>query len=549
MSAQPSRLPPAPAPRTRSRGLDTVVLALGSLLLVAFVLRAARDTGDGAAQRLFATWVSDAIVLCAAVVCTRRAALDRRDRAMWAFAAAGIASWGLGNAYFEHALAAGVSLTNPSPADVGYIGFYPFMYAAVIAARRRDGAHLSAGLWLDGAIAAVACATFGAAFVLGPVVTDTAGESLAGALTNIAYPIGDLTLLAMLLVTSATVGWRGSRGLLLLAAGMAIFAIADTLYLVQNAQDTYRPGGVLDSGWLLALLAIAAGAAYSAARPDPRRVQPNPAVSRERAIVPVAAGLAALLILSLQPLASFNAAGQICAAATLALVLTRMAFSQRETAQLLIEREREASEDPLTGLANRRVLLGDLARAADASADREQQALLVLFDLDGFKAYNDAFGHSAGDELLVQIGTSLRHAVGEDGRAYRIGGDEFCALLSTATQDECQVATPTTPAGERTEDGESGFRADRLGEQIARAMTVKGAAFSITASFGCAAMPDDGTDAATLLRRADEQMYARKADLYAGRTEPYANIRSCVGPTSASKPTAAAGSPATATPR
>jgi diguanylate cyclase (GGDEF)-like protein len=531
MSAQPSSSAETRPQGVRSRRLDTVVLALGALLLAAFVLRAASSSGAGAAQRLFATWISDAIVLCAAVVCTRRAVLDRRDRAMWAFAAAGIASWGLGNAYFEHSLTAGVALPNPSPADIGYLGFYPFMYAAVIAARRRGDAHLSAGLWLDGAIAAAACATFGAAFVLEPVVADTAGESLAGALTNVAYPIGDLTLLAMLVVTSATVGWRGSRGLLLLAAGMAVFAVSDTLYLVQNAEDTYRPGGILDAGWLLALLAIAAGAAYSAARPDPRRAQPSPAVSRERAIVPVAAGLAALLILSLQPLASFNVAGQICAAATLALVLTRMAFSQRETVQLLIAREREASEDPLTGLANRRVLLGDLARAADAAADGGPQALLLMFDLDGFKAYNDGFGHSAGDELLVHIAATLRGALGEDGRAYRIGGDEFCALLSA----------PSHRASES--DG----NADRLGERLASAMAVSGASFAVTASFGCAAMPRDGTDAATLLRHADAQMYARKANRYAGRTDPYANIRSCAGPPSASKPTAAAGSPATAT--
>src|SRR5213078_2587577 len=55
---------------------------------------------------------------------------------------------------------------------------------------------------------------------------------------------------------------------------------------------------------------------------------------------------------------------------------------------------------------------------------------LVLFDLDGFKLYNDTFGHPAGDRLLAQLARQLEQAVGEHGRAYRLGGDEFCALLS-----------------------------------------------------------------------------------------------------------------------
>ena len=60
--------------------------------------------------------------------------------------------------------------------------------------------------------------------------------------------------------------------------------------------------------------------------------------------------------------------------------------------------------------------------------------MLLLFDLNGFKRYNDTFGHPAGDELLVRLGRQLREAVGEDGTAYRIGGDEFCLLLTCAEE-------------------------------------------------------------------------------------------------------------------
>jgi diguanylate cyclase (GGDEF)-like protein len=550
----------------RSRWLDTIVLGVGAALLAVFVLRALTGVGGQSAQRLCATWISDAIAFSAVIVCAHRAVLEQRDRAMWGFAALGIASWGLGNAYFEHSLSAGVSLPNPSPADIGYLGFYPLVYAAVIVARRRGGARLSAGLWLDGAIGMAACATLAAALVLEPVVNATAGESLAGALTNVAYPIGDLTLFAMLVFTTATVGWRGARGLVLLALGMAVFSISDTLYLVQNANGSYQAGGVLDAGWLLALMLIAAGAAL----PSVRLYARAPHAVGERAIVPSIAGLVALIVLSLQPLASAGAAGLACAGVTLALVLTRMALSQHETAQLLIAREREAALDSLTGLANRRILLRDVRRAAE-SASAAQPALLVLFDLDGFKAYNDTFGHGAGDGLLIRVATALREAVGEHGRAYRIGGDEFCALLASAS---------TVPPA-------------AVGERLAATMAQHGEGFSVTASFGCALAPADGSDTTVLLRRADDEMYTRKGRRRPGtesqvqdvliaalaelrrragtpqfdprvaqtldevlsraleRPEPiadqYANIRSCAGATSASDSTSNAGSPATAT--
>jgi diguanylate cyclase (GGDEF)-like protein len=472
--------------RDGARGADLALLSVGALLLAVFVLRALTGLGGATAQRLCATWVSDAIVLSAVLVCARRAMRDGLDRAMWTFAALGIASWGLGNAYFEHSLAAEVSLPNPSPADIGYLAFYPLVYLAVIAARRRGGAHLTAGLWLDGAIGMAACATLAAALVLDPVVQATAGESLAGALTNVAYPIGDLTLFTMLVFTTATVGWRRARGLVLLAIGMVAFSISDTLYLVQNADDTYQAGGVLDAGWLIALMLMAAGAALPSIRAHAHRTQ---AVA-ERVLVPSFAGLVALLVLALQPFVSVNAAGLACAGVTLALVLTRMAISQRETAQLLVAREREAAHDPLTGLANRRVLLEDLGHATD-TASVKRPTLLMLFDLDGFKAYNDTFGHSAGDGLLIRVATALREAIGERGRAYRIGGDEFCALLRT-------TASPGA-----------------IGEELAGSMAQHGEGFSVTASFGCAVAPADGAETTVMLRRADDEMYARK-----GRRRP-----------------------------
>ena len=84
----------------------------------------------------------------------------------------------------------------------------------------------------------------------------------------------------------------------------------------------------------------------------------------------------------------------------------------------------QALHDALTGLGNRRKLAEDLEKRLE---DR-RHSILVLFDLNGFKQYNDAFGHPAGDALLQRLATKLQAALSDDAAAYRLGGDEFCVL-------------------------------------------------------------------------------------------------------------------------
>jgi hypothetical protein len=90
-----------------------------------------------------------------------------------------------------------------------------------------------------------------------------------------------------------------------------------------------------------------------------------------------------------------------------------------------------ALSDPLTGLGNRRQLMLDLERKIEAASDADP-VWLLLFDLDGFKSYNDMFGHPAGDALLARLGKSLQTSVARHGTAYRMGGDEFCVIARPA---------------------------------------------------------------------------------------------------------------------
>ena len=147
----------------------------------------------------------------------------------------------------------------------------------------------------------------------------------------------------------------------------------------------------------------------------------------------------------------------------------------------------EAMTDPLTGLGNRRRLTSDLRAAFEEAAETAGSSLLLLFDLDGFKAYNDTFGHVAGDELLARLGQRLSRAVEGVGHAYRLGGDEFCAHLDLTHADP-----------------------DHLISAAAAALTETGPEFAIGASLGVVLLPQEADDTSRALMLADERMYANK---------------------------------------
>jgi diguanylate cyclase (GGDEF)-like protein len=167
---------------------------------------------------------------------------------------------------------------------------------------------------------------------------------------------------------------------------------------------------------------------------------------------------------------------------------TAKAVSERladENLHLLDASREEARTDALTGLANRRALIADLTAAL--GPDSGGGAILILFDLDGFKQYNDSFGHPAGDMLLQRLGVRLAAAVTPlGGTAYRMGGDEFC-VLAPAEDSERTVWTAWTALQER------------------------GDAFEVGSSYGIAELPEEASSVAMALHVADVRLYDDKA--------------------------------------
>ena len=149
----------------------------------------------------------------------------------------------------------------------------------------------------------------------------------------------------------------------------------------------------------------------------------------------------------------------------------------------LVTTTEEARTDELTGLPNRRALLEELKSRSDAN----EPFTLTLADLNGFKRYNDTFGHPAGDALLRRLGRRLAERCEPHAMVARLGGDEFCALFSAETP------------------------ADEAHALVTEALTDTGEGFCITASAGAAAAPIEARDPSALLRLADSRMYAAKA--------------------------------------
>ena len=166
-----------------------------------------------------------------------------------------------------------------------------------------------------------------------------------------------------------------------------------------------------------------------------------------------------------------------------ALVIVALAGVSLRTARR--ELEFQASTDGLMGLANRRELIADLGRRTRL-ATINQPLVLTLFDLNGFKNYNDTFGHPAGDTLLLRLASALAKAVAPLGaRAYRPGGDEFCVIADVAQQQAMEHAA-------------------------CRALSERGEGFEVSTAFGSVVIPHDAADATEALRKADEAMYAQK---------------------------------------
>lgn len=424
----------------------------------------------------------ESILQVAALLCIARGVLYAKERGAWIAIGVGCMAWGAGDIYFQAVLAQLKEIPIPSPADGGYLAFYPLVFAGATMLLRARSGRTGAAQWLDGLTAALAAAALSAAVGFATVLGSIGGRPLADAI-NLAYPFGDLIVLGVIAGALVVCGVHAGRAWPFAALGIGIFCLADALYLVHSAQGTYQVGSWFDVLWPagVVLLAIAAWSDP----PDRAARFRAQAGGLRRIALPLSFALVSIGLLLYAGSDHLNWASRILAAASLGIVLLRLGLTFREITRITAQRELESRTDALTGLGNRRALNADLAAVAQR-VTLVEAAVVATFDLDGFKHYNDTFGHQAGDALLTRLSTKLRESAPNSG-AYRMGGDEFCVLI----------------------EGREG-RFDDAVQRAAAALVEIGDGFTVRSSYGVAHMPAEACDAESALQLADQRMYDHK---------------------------------------
>lgn len=154
--------------------------------------------------------------------------------------------------------------------------------------------------------------------------------------------------------------------------------------------------------------------------------------------------------------------------------------------------EFQAVHDVLTGLPNRALLQDRLVQALATTARHRSQLAVLLLDLDHFKEINDTLGHQVGDKVLQEVGQRLLTLLREGDTVARLGGDEFALVLPGMNRNSATAL------------------AKQIQQTLAESFAVAGRSLYIGASIGIVTAPDEGLDASTLIRRADNAMYSAK---------------------------------------
>ena len=432
-------------------------------------------------------WGVDAFEVVTGALCILKAADLKRGRAVPALLGVGLLCWAAGDIVLTIQSLGGATPPSPSIADGFYLTFYPVTYVALMLLLRSSVKRFSLASWLDGAVAgfgaAAVCATFAFKDVL-----HHAGGSAAGVAVNLAYPVGDVLLLGLVVGGAAIVSGRRKLPWLLLAAGYALNTVGDIFNVLGS---TSHVATVLnDIAWPVAILlvSIAVWVRTPASRPSLSEEPPG-------FVLPALAAASALLILFVGSLHPVGRVSLGLAAATLIVAGVRSALSLVGLRTLTEQRRRESVTDQLTGLGNRRALfqLLDAVAAEHGNPDAEARSVAFMFiDLNRFKEVNDSFGHATGDDLLRQLGARLEHSLRSSDLVVRLGGDEFALVLLDAGADYA-----ATVAGRVAAEIEQPFALDAVRAQIG-------------AATGIAVFPDDATNPEDLVRCADLAMYRAK---------------------------------------
>jgi diguanylate cyclase (GGDEF)-like protein len=425
--------------------------------------------------------VYDAVVVCAGLACLTRALRGGPERAAWIAIGSSILAWAAGEIWWTLHIEGNADAPYPSPADIGYLVFYPLAVLGLYLLVRARAEELDRRLWMDGLIAALGTGAVGAALLFEFVADHTSGTAIEVA-TTLAYPFGDVVLVSLIVGVIALTRWRPGRTWTLLLGGLAVMAVADVAFTLQAYEASVPGGDWVEPIYLLSAVLLGSEAWQPQADP----ILPDARFDGWREMmVPgiVAAAMIALVVMQYFDHAS--ALTTLLWSATMLAVIGRLVLSLRENKRLL----EQVRTDRLTGLGSQARLQMDLELRERTPGE---PLTAILLDLNGFKRYNDTFGHPAGDKMLGLLGKRLGAAVGAEATAYRLGGDEFLVLA--------EGGIVALGLEER----------DALAVHAAEALTSRGRGFELSAAWGIASVPEEADSPAEAMQLADVRMYAQK---------------------------------------
>ncbi|HEV7963422.1 MAG TPA: GGDEF domain-containing protein [Actinoplanes sp.] len=382
-----------------------------------------------------------------------------RQRVPWWFFAFGLFGNASGIALSIYAATVLHLDESPTPADPLFLLLYPACALGFgLLIRRREPRRNWAAM-VDAGTFTTGLGLLAWVYVIGPAAHSD-GTSLLGRAIQIAYPVGDLLLLAMLTRLLRSGGTRGSAFWWITGSGIAFFA-GDTIWVVlTNLNISIDRLPVVNRGVDMVFLVAYSLFGVAALHPSARDLD-RVAVSRApRLSTPMLASLTAASLIAPALLGVQLATGELIDGPAIVLgstvlfllVVVRMSQLVREVERQADRVRTLSREDELTGLPNRRAWNDEIPRALERARRDNVPVTVAMIDLDHFKKFNDSYGHPVGDRLLSDAATAWRNALRHVDVLARFGGEEFIVLLPDATADEAvrilQRALDVTPLGQ-----------------------------------------------------------------------------------------------------
>ncbi len=420
----------------RNRSFWRLYLVLGAAAVATYPLIPAGAARDGFATELIGLSAVVAIVIGVYLYRPRAASA-------WLLLAAGQLAFVVSDALFAYQEYVAHASPFPSIADVCNLSGYPLLWAGLALLIRARAPRRNWAAVIDAAAITTSLTLISWLVVISPIAQDMTMTPTA-MFISLAYPVGDLLLLATALRISMGASKR-PPAYLLLAGGIVLLLVADSAYLGATHTGSYVNGGIIDFGWLASYVLLGAAALHPSMKKLSMPVSERlPRLTPLRLALLTCASIATPAMLAAQYLRGASLELPVVtgsSALLFVLVIARLVMLARgheargaqleeHEAKLADELERNSRLDPTTGLANRSAFLSQLDDAL--SAGRPTPPAVLLLGVEGLRLVNESVGRTAGDELLCAIAERLKQLLRQGDTCAWTDGD-FAVLVEDVT--------------------------------------------------------------------------------------------------------------------